>query len=170
MLLLKRSIIPMKPFWNLIAIGTIAALAFAQTPAQPVRVGTFHAQSVVVAYYRSPTWAERLKEKRVEGEAAKKANDTKKVQELNEWGGASQELAHRQVAGDAPIGNIIEALAPAFPEIARKAQVSIIVPDLPYANASVQTVDVTEQLLDWLKASEATRKIVRELRNSQGAH
>jgi hypothetical protein len=165
----ERSTIAMKLIWNLIAVGTIATLATAQTPAQPVRVGTFHTQSVVVAFYRSPIWAERLKEKKAESEAAKKANDTKKLQELNEWGGASQELAHRQVAGDAPIANIIEALAPAFPEIAKKAQVSIIVQDLPYADSSVETVDVTDQLLDWLKADEAVRKIVRELRNSQGA-
>jgi hypothetical protein len=160
----------MKLIWNLIAIGAIATLGAAQTPAQPVRVGIFHSQSVVVAFYGSPIWAERLKEKRAEGAAAKKANDTKKLQELNEWGGTSQELAHRQVAGNAPIANILEALAPAFPEIAKKAQVSIIVQDLPYADSSVETVDVTDQLLDWLKTSEATRKIVRELRNSQGTH
>jgi len=163
----ERSIIAMKLFWSLIAAGTIVTLGAAQTPAQPVRVGTFHTPSVVVAFYGSPLWAQRLKEKRAESEAAKKAGDTKKVQELNDWGGASQELAHRQVSGEAPITNIVEALAPAFPQIAQKAQASIIVQDLPYAAASVETVDVTDQLLDWLKASESTRKIVRELRNSQ---
>ena len=157
----------MKLFWSLIAAGTVVTLGAAQTPAQPVRVGTFHTSSVVVAFYRSPVWAERLKEKKAESEAAKKANDTKKVQELNDWGGGSQELAHRQVSGAAPITTILEALAPAFPGIAQKSQLAMIVADLPYANASVEKVDVTDQLLDWLKANEATRKIVRDLRNSQ---
>ena len=134
----------MKLFWSLIAAGTVVTLGAAQTPAQPVRVGTFHTSSVVVAFYRSPLWAERLKEKKAESEAAKKAGDTKKVQELNDWGAGGQELAHRQLSGDAPIPNILEALAPAFPQIAQKAQVSIIVQDLPYAAASVETVQARE--------------------------
>lgn len=157
----------MKLIWNLIAAGAVATLGAAQTPAQHTRVGTFDKPSVVVAFYRSPIWAERMNEKLAEREAAKKANDTKKVQELNEWGSGHQDLAHRQLSGEAPIANIIEALAPAFPGIAQKSQVAMIVANLPYANASVETVDVTDQLLDWLKADEATRKIVRDLRNSQ---
>jgi hypothetical protein len=148
---------------NLAAIGAIAALAVAQAPAQTVRVGTFHKASIVVAFYRSPLWAESLKAKMAEMAAAKAANDTKKVQELDAWGNAHQETAHQQLAGEAPITNILEALAPALPEIAKKAHVAMIVADLPYADSSVETVDVTEMLLDWLKADERTRTIVRGL-------
>jgi len=142
----------------------IAALSTAQLPAQTVRVGTFDKPSVVVAYYRSPAWSGTLKEKAAEMEAARKAGDTKKIAELASWGPASQDLAHRQLAGQAPITNILEALTPAFPAIAEKAQVTLIVPDLPYANSAVQTVDVTDLLLDWLKAGDTTRKLVRDLR------
>ena len=95
--------------------------------------------------------------------AAKAANDTKKVQELDAWGNARQETAHQQLTGEAPITNILEALAPGLPEIAKKARVAMIVADLPYADSSVETVDVTEMLLDWLKADERTRTIVRGL-------
>jgi hypothetical protein len=148
---------------NLAATGLIAALAVAQAPAQTVRVGTFHKASIVVAFYRSPLWAETLKAKMAEMAAAKAANDTKKVQELDVWGNAHQETAHQQLAGEAPITNILEALAPGFPEIAKKARVTMIVADLPYADRSVEKVDVTEMLLDWLKADERTRTIVRGL-------
>ena len=148
---------------NLAAIGLIAALAIAQAPAQTVRVGTFHKPSIVVAFYRSPLWAETLKAKMAEMAAAKAANDTKKVQELDAWGNAQQERAHQQLAGEAPITNILEALAPGFPDIAKKARVTMIVADLPYADSSVEKVDVTEMLLDWLKADERTRTIVRGL-------
>lgn len=141
----------------------IAALASAQMTAQTVRVGTFDKQSIVVAYYRSPVWSSTLKEKNAELDAAKKAGDTKKVAELESWGPASQDLAHRQLDGRAPITNILEALTPAFPSIAERAQVALIAPDLPYANSAVQTIDVTDLLLDWLKANEATRKAVRDL-------
>ena len=145
---------------NLAATGLIAALAVAQAPAQTVRVGTFHKASIVVAFYRSPLWAETLKAEMAE----MAANDTKKVQELDAWGNAQQETAHQQLAGEAPITNILEALAPAWPEIAKKARVSMIVADLPYADSSVQSIDVTEMLLDWLKADERTRTIVRGLK------
>ena len=149
---------------NLAAIGLIAALAVAQAPAQTVRVGTFQKASVVVAFYRSPLWAESLKVKMAEMAAAKTANDTKKVQELDAWGTAHQETAHRQLTGEAPITNILEALAPALPEIAKKARVAMIVADLPYADSSVQSIDVTDMLLDWLKADERTRTIVQGLK------
>ena len=148
---------------NLSAIGLIAALAVAHAPAQTVRVGTFHKASIVVAFYRSPLWAENLKAKTAEM-AAKAANDTKKVQELDAWGKTQQETAHQQLAGQAPIANILEALAPGLPDIAKKARVSMIVADLPYADSSVEKVDVTEMLLDWLKADERTRTIVRGLK------
>ena len=148
---------------NLAAAGLLAALAVAQAPAQTVRVGTFHKPSIVVAFYRSPLWAESLKAKMAEMAVAKAANDTKKVQELDAWGNAHQETAHQQLAGEAPITNILEALAPGLPEIAKKARVAMIVADLPYADSSVETVDVTDMLLDWLKADERTRTIVRGL-------
>ncbi|MGD0298825.1 MAG: hypothetical protein ABSE86_17100 [Bryobacteraceae bacterium] len=64
-----------------------------------------------------------MKLKHAESEAAKKANDTKTAAELKAWGGESQELAHRQLAGEALFSNILEVLTPALPEIARKAQV-----------------------------------------------
>src|ERR1039457_2215554 len=110
---------------NLAAIALIAALAVAQASAQTVRVGTFHKAPIVVAFYRSPLWAETLKAKMAEMAAAKEANDTKKVQELDAWGNAPQETAHQQLAGEAPITNILEALAPAWPEIAKKARVAM---------------------------------------------
>jgi hypothetical protein len=144
---------------KLIWVALIACLLSAQT----VRVGTFDKPSVVVAYYRSPIWAETLRSQRAELQAARQANDSRKVQKLEEWGGKSQELAHRQLAGKAPITNILEALGPAFPEIARKAQVTRVAADIP-ADGSVQAVDVTDLILDWLKADEATRKIVHDLR------
>lgn len=141
-------------------MGLTAMLA-----AQPIKVGTFHKPSVVVAFYRSPQWASVIQTKVAELQEAKKANDTKRAEELDAWGKTQQELAHKQLTGEAPITNILEALAPAFPEVARKAQVAVITPDLPYADRAVEQVDVTDLLVDWLKSDERTRKIVRDLRS-----
>ncbi len=145
---------------KLIWLGLMACLLSAQT----VRVGTFDKAGIAVAYYRSPLWAEVLKSQRAALQAAKLANDTLKIKQLEEWGAKQQKIAHQQLTGEAPITNILEALAPAFPEIAQRAQVAIVAPDLAYADKSVQTVDVTDYILDWLKADEATRNMVRDLR------
>jgi hypothetical protein len=53
-----------------------------------------------------------------------------------------------------------------MPEIAGKANVAVIAADLSYTASGIETVDVTEQILDWLKADAATRKIVRELKGA----
>lgn len=153
----------MNAFYPLAVLAVTAATA--QMPHQTVRVGTFHKPSVVTAFYRSPLWEQQLAQKKAERDAARIANDTKKVQDIEAWGGRQQELAHQQLAGQASIANILDNLAGAMPEIARKAQVALIAVDVPYADSQVEIVDVTEQILDWLKADEATRKIVRELRS-----
>ena len=145
------------------ALAVAASLAGAQT----IRAGVFDKQSVVVAYYRSPQWAEILKAETAELDAAKKANDTAKVRDLETWGTTHQELAHRQLAGEAPIGNILEALAPGLPEIARRAGVNLIAPDLAFADPAVQTVDVTDLLLAYLKADSRTLSIVQDLRKQR---
>ena len=62
----------------------------------------------------------------------------------------------------------MEALKPGFPEIAAKARVVVIAPDVPFAGPEVELVDVTDHVLDWLQADDATRKIVRQLREHKG--
>lgn len=157
----------LKSILGLAAIGLLG-LGLAPLAAQTAKVGTFHEPSLVVAYYRSPQWAEISQAKISEMENAKKANDTKKVAEMRSWGQNHQELAHRQLAGEAPLTNILEAMAPAFEEIARKAGVARIVGSQQSQAQGVETVDVTDPLLDWLKADERTRKICAELRSRKG--
>lgn len=158
----------MKLISSLAGVALLAIVAIPPAVAQNVKVGTYHKPSIVVAYYRSQMWAESLKPKLAELQEAKKVNDTKKVQELESWGNTHQETAHQQLTGEAPITNILEALQPAWPEIARKAQVPMIVADVQFTDNTVQTVDVTGLLLDWFKADERTRKIVLEIQSHKG--
>jgi hypothetical protein len=137
--------------------------------AQTIRVGTFNKGAIVVAFVRSRLFADTvMKPKMEEMEKAKQAGDKKKMDELNAWGGTHQERVHEQLAGERPIDDIIAALAPAFPEIAKKAGVTLIAVDLPFAGPNVETVDVTEQIMDWLKSDETTRKMVHEVMQHKG--
>ena len=145
-----------------LAAAFIVILVPASVVAQSNRIGTFDRQTMVVAYYRSPQWADVLKAKQAELTEAKRANDQAKIQALNSWGQQSQELAHEQFSGEASITNIMDALQPAFAEIEKSANVANVVP-CPCPEIKAQAVDVTPQLLDWLKADANTRKIIREL-------
>jgi len=147
----------------------LAVLAAMPVSAQTIRVGTFNKGAIVVAFVRSRLWADTvLNPKRAELEKAKQAGDQKKIDELNPWFGARQEQVHQQLAGERPIDDIIAALAPAFTEIAKKAGVALIAVDVPYAGPNVETVDVMEQIMDWLKSDETTRKIVHEVMQQKG--
>jgi hypothetical protein len=140
------------------------AILFASLPAptQQTRVGTFDQTSIVVAYYRSSLWSNTLKGKQAELVAAEKAGDSSKADAIKAWGGESQELAHQQLAGKAPITNILEALKPAFAEIEKSAHVSSVVPNSTTVNQA-DSVDVTGMLLDWLKADQQTRQLINQL-------
>jgi hypothetical protein len=59
--------------------------------------------------------------------------------------------------GQAPLTNILEALTPAFP--------SIVASDLLFAGPGVEKLDVTDFILDWLKADDQTRKMIRDIPN-----
>lgn len=158
---------------NTITITLALLLGSLTLDAQPFKVGTFDSRGVALAFYNSEYWAGVLKAKRAELESAKQAGNQGKVAELEKWGQGQQDLAHKQVFGSAPIPNVLEHLAPAFPEIAKAAGVAGIVSEVQYADSSVQKVDVTMNILDWLKSSERTRAMVKGLKTvppSEGPH
>lgn len=143
-----------------LAISAIClAFPIATSRAQTERVGTFHRQSIVIAFYRSPMYTATLKARIAARDSAKRAGDTAKVRELEAWGSGQQELAHHQLEGTAPITNILEALRPAFDSITKSSHLRTIVPATT-VNAGATAVDVTPALLDWLEADVKTREII----------
>jgi hypothetical protein len=151
---------------SLLLVLTLAVSA-SLVSAQSGKVGTFDSQSILIAFYGSPLWAAELKAKSLELEQARRANDRKKIDELQRWGFDSQELAHKQFAGEAPLTNIMEILKPVLASVAARAHVATVRPRLESDKSSVQTVDVTALLLDELEASPRTRQIIQELQKSR---
>jgi hypothetical protein len=158
----ERSFSPMVK--KLLILTAAVAVTAGLASAECIRAGVFDKQAVVVAFYRSPQWAEVNKAKIAELDAAKKANDTVKVKTLQAWGTAHQELAHQQLTGEAPIGNILEALAPGLADIARRAGVNFIAADLAFADPAVNAFDVTDFLMAFLHADSRTLSLVHDLR------
>jgi hypothetical protein len=152
---------------RILRMGLVAAVVAAQCGvAQTAKVGTFDRPSIVVAFYRSPMWAAKLKDAMAERDKAKAAGDQKKIDELSKWGQDQQELAHKQLAGEAPIDNILETMKPMLAAVAAQAHVASIVPEVPGADKTAATVDVTDLLLDQLRADAQTRQIVEQLRKT----
>lgn len=143
----------------------MTALTVTATHCIAQQVGTFNRQAIVVAYYRSALWTADLQKHEAELSQAKKAKDKAKVKELTAWGEKSQDLAHEQLIGKAPIDNILSALQPGFESIQKVTKVEKIEP-APAATASAGTLDVTSRLLDWLQADATTRRLIATLPQS----
>ena len=154
---------------RILRMGLVAVLVVAVQGglAQTAKVGTFDRPSIVVAFYRSPMWAAKLNAALAERDKARAAGDQKRVDELSKWGQDQQELAHKQLAGEAPIDNILEMMKPMFAAVAAQAHVASIVPEVSGADKTAATVDVTDLLLDQLQADAKTRQIVDELRKTK---
>ena len=134
------------------------------THAGTVRVGTYHPPSLVLAWYRSPDHAKDLDALVTARDAALKAGDSVKVAECEKQGAALQDLAHRQLAGEAGIEDILARLAGDMPAIAKEASVIRIAAEGDVLGDRVEFVDVTDRLVERFHPDEATRKLLAEIR------
>jgi len=144
-----------------ILLAVAIALGARCSGAEENRIGTFDRVSIVVAYYRSSLWDETVRKQRLAQAKAKKANDIEKMREMTAWEKKSRLWAHEQVEKGAPIKNVLEALKPAFETIKKDVKVSDVVVS-PAADTKAEAVDVTDKLLEWLKADDDTRKVIAE--------
>lgn len=111
------------------------------------RVGTFQRKEVLVSFYGSAIWVRELESLRTELEEAKSQNDSKKVVDIELRGNTLQELAHRQLAGEAALTNILAHLESTLPTVAKEARVQIIVEQPIFRDNSIELVDVTPLLV-----------------------
>jgi hypothetical protein len=139
----------------------MTALTVSGTHCIAQQIGTFNRQAIVVAYYRSALWTAEIQTHEGDLAQARKAKDKAKVRELSAWGEQSQELAHEQLIGKAPIDNILMALQPGFAEIQKTTSVTRVEPASAANEAG--TLDVTSRLLDWLKTDATTRRLIQTL-------
>ena len=136
-------------------------------PAERVRIGTFDAQSLVVAYYRSNMHEEHLRAMQKEQDKAVAGGDEKKAAEIGKQGEALQELAHNQLTGEARIDNILESLKDALPAVAEAAKVDLIVEKPAYASKRVEQVDVTDAILAKIMVDQKTLDMIKKMREER---
>lgn len=113
-----------------------------------VRIGTFQRAKLLVAFYQSDSWDKHLREMMIQRDSAKAAGDEEKVKKIESEGAASQEVAHKQLAGEANLDNIFTRFQPVLSEIAKKANVQLIVEKPLFNDSTVEVVDVTDLLIE----------------------
>jgi hypothetical protein len=153
-------------------IGLVALMlllmhgAAAQQPPQAkVRIGTYDSRAIAVAFAASKTMNDELKTMMRQRDEAKKAGDTKKVEELEHRGQEMQRRLHRQGFSGAPVDDILAKVKDQIPKVAADSNVAVIVAKPDYTAADVETVDVTDALVKLFDPSEKTLKTIKDLRS-----
>jgi hypothetical protein len=138
--------------------------------ADPLRIGTYHAPSLVIAWVRSEEHRLELDALVAERDAALEAGDEARVAECERRGAERQELAHRQLAGEAGIEDILERLKEELPSIMTSAHVERLISDAEPVEGGLERVDVTALLVEAFHPDEATRTLLEQARkHPQGA-
>ncbi len=158
----------------LIALALVTAVFFntveAKQTQEPssvtsIRVGVYDSRAVAMSYYRSEQFNTPLSALFAKLGKAKEDGDKKTVEELESLGPALQELIHKQGFGDWPVSNIMKIISDKLPEIAKQADVGVIISkwDITFQQPAAELVDVTHLLVNLFNPSEETLKTVDEI-------
>jgi hypothetical protein len=98
---------------------------------------------------------------------ARDRGDDNLVKQIEAQGAARQLLRHLQGFSNAPVDDILAEVHQELPAIAAKAGVALIVSRADYLSAGVDTVDVTDALVELFKPDEKTTQTIAELRQRE---
>lgn len=139
------------------AAALTACLLWAPTAARAqsdvekkLTVGIFNRVFLVQTFYHSDTWKAKIQELMNARTEAALASDTLKVDQIDKQLGTMQAFAQQQLAGNAPLTNIYDALKSDWPAIAREANVDVIVETAIYVVPGSVLVDVTPVMVKHL--------------------
>ncbi len=114
------------------------------------RIGVFKRTDLLIAFYKSAAWDQHLKDLMKQRDQAREKGDKKKVKQIEQQGAKLQQIAHQQLAGQAPLSNIFEQIEKKFPEVCKESGVCAIIEKPIYSTKDVELVDITERLVKLL--------------------
>jgi hypothetical protein len=143
---------------------TPAPGAGALTPAPPskVRIGTYDGRALAIAFV--PMNKGRVAELLNQAKEAQAAGDVEKLAVLRANGSALQTVRHLQAFGNAPVDDILDRIRDKLPDVARRAGVCAIVREPDFRDDSIETIDVTDQLVALFDPEERTLKLIKDVR------
>jgi hypothetical protein len=136
--------------------GCLCASASAQSQTNKLRIGVYDSRAVAIAYANSDLFKESMKPVEAEYEKAKKDKNVKRVKEIEARMKLQQRRLHEQGFSTGSVAYILAKVKDSLPELARQANVQIIVSkwELNHRSADVEAVDVTDELVGLFHPSE----------------
>lgn len=156
----------------LVAVGAVAVLNRAE--AQPggnvpvqakVRIGVYDSRCIAVAFASSKHLAALVDPKWAERDAARKAGDTKRVAELEQWGNDHQVMMHCQGFSRAPVTDLLKPVDSGVQKLLAEKGLSAIVFECNATAPGVEVVDVTDDLVTLYEPNAKTLAIVRDIKS-----
>jgi hypothetical protein len=131
-----------------------------------VRIGTFDSRAIAIAYYNTEAHASYIEGLKAKHAKAAAAGDKERAKELEAEGEALQELAHKQGFSTWPVDNILETIKGKLSEIAKQADVDVIVSNwnIVYQRPGVEFIDVTEVMVKLINPDEQILEMLEQLK------
>jgi hypothetical protein len=139
--------------------------ATSSTKRDVIRIGTYDTRAIAVAWAASKH--NDLADKFKELEAAKKANDSKRITELEAWGRSHQQVLHFQGFGRVPVDDLLRPVQASMQELLAAKNLSAITMQCDLVAERVEVVDVTMDLVRLFEPAEKTLKWVEQLRDKE---
>lgn len=149
----------------LMIMSPMVKQAIAQAGKAGIKIGTCDTRVVALAWSRSQWFKDHMVKIGQESEAAEKAKDTVKLKELSVSMMSFQHLLHQMVFSNGSAGFLMSLVKDKLPELAKKEGVMMIVSkwELPFADASLQTVDLSLKVAALFNSSEEISKMAGEM-------
>lgn len=130
-----------------------------------VRIGTYDSRAVALAWARSASHQRMIAAMASEAADSRRGGNIPRAEEIEQQLKQRQFMLHAVTFSNAPPTEALRSLQPHLEEVARKHGLVAIVDALDYRAQDIQTVDLTETLVDRFEPTAETRKLAHEMRN-----
>lgn len=140
--------------------------ADAQTNAKH-RVGVYDNRAIAVAFAHSRLKGEGMTQWKARYDKAERDGDEKEMARVKQAMDRMQWLTHRQGFGRASVDEAMSHVKGQLAEVAKQANVDLIVWNPDFVGDSVETVDLTDQIVALFDPNERVLDIVASLKKSE---
>jgi hypothetical protein len=156
----------MKKLLVVTALLLFAGIVFGQSLKKSVVVGTFDSRVIAIAYYNTEAHKSYIEGLKTEHAKAEASGDKERVKELEAIGETSQNLAHKQSFSTWPVDNILEIIEGKIPEIAKQADVDLIVSkwNIVYQQSGHEFIDVTDVMVKLFNPDEQMLEMLEQIK------
>ena len=154
---------------GIVAVLVMGVFAVSTAPAQSqpnaLRIGVYDSRAIAIAYGGSADFQRVLQSAHKEYDAAKQAKNDGQMQAVKDRMKLQQRRLHEEGFSTGSVAPIMATLKDVLPEVARQADVQLIVSkwELNEQSPDVTVVDVTDQLVALFHPSEKVLKWVKSI-------